>query len=480
MRPTNRFWSAVGTGGLLCVLAGIFADPLLLGAAALIAGTVLVGQYRFTNELLTVSSAMSVEQHLSRTHVLTDEPVLLTLRVNLPVETLLDVTISPSLPLVATSVSPDERTVSVADGQLTRQSYQLTVPTAGIARFSPPEVTVTGPAGCFEETFSVAVEETLTVEPRAPRRIHVGQGGNRVSTSFGEHESGQRGSGLEPAEIRRYVYGDDISRIDWKATARLNHPHIRDYEMPTARQTALIVDHRASTADGTPGETKLDFLREIALAFVNSADSLDDPIGLYTVGDEGTTNTAPPRASERQYRSIRSTLRNLEPTTGKSGAADAKPGQAAISRRTATTLSEDNTAFGETLRPYFGATNRYADRFADRPLFSTTQSRLGRLQGAVWSVVLTDDTNRSELYESIKAVRRTEGRVLVFITPSALFDSTLGNIEAAYAEYREFESFRKRLNKLDGVTAFEVAHETRLESIRQSGPSSQRRSEGWG
>ncbi len=56
----------------------------------------------------------------------------------------------------------------------------------------------------------------------------------------------------------------------------------------------------------------------------------------------------------------------------------------------------------------------------------------------------------------------------MFITPSALFDSTLGNIEAAYAEYREFESFRSAsTNRLgDGVRGW-VAGPDFGDSVRQ-------------
>lgn len=474
MRPTPRFWGTAGAGCFLCLLAVILGEVVLLGAATLVACTLVVSQYRFTNSILTAADVISVEQELSRSHVPTDEPILLTLQAELPVNLPLDVRVEPSLPIVATDVTPGETAITLDGTDPTQQSIHLSVPTAGVVRFRRPRVTVSGSDGFFEETFRVGSEKVVTVEPRAPRHLHVGQGGNRISVGFGEHTSEQRGSGLEPAEIRQYVYGDDISRIDWKATARFNHPHIRDYELPTARQTALIVDHRESLSEGKPGETKLDYLREVALAFVNSADSLEDPVGLYTVGDEGGTNMLPPGASETHYQSIRSILHNLEPTTAVTAVSSLGSGDAALSRRTVTHLLEDDTQFGATLEPYFRSTNRYIERFDERPLFSTTRYRLGRLQGSVWNIVLTDDAHPSELYESIKLMRRSEGRILVFIAPSVLFTSALGDIETAYDEYHEFESFRKRLNELDGVTAFEVAHETRLASIRQSRSNRQR------
>lgn len=45
----------------------------------------------------------------------------------------------------------------------------------------------------------------------------------------GDYRSPSRGDGLDLADLREYQFHDDVRRIDWNATARLNTPYVRDY-----------------------------------------------------------------------------------------------------------------------------------------------------------------------------------------------------------------------------------------------------------
>ena len=45
----------------------------------------------------------------------------------------------------------------------------------------------------------------------------------------GDHKSPSRGDGLDLADLREYQFHDDVRRIDWNATARLDMPYVRDY-----------------------------------------------------------------------------------------------------------------------------------------------------------------------------------------------------------------------------------------------------------
>lgn len=466
MRPTPRFWAATGVAGVLALFGLALATPILVGAAGVLIGALVGCQARFAADLRNLSESLTVGQSLSRKRVPTDQPVVLTLRADLATPTDLTVSIDARVPLAVDETDESHHSVTpTADGSV-HARVQFSVPTAGTTTFEPPRVTAESAYGLFVETFSHGDDGSLRldVEPRAPRRMHVGQGGERISAGFGEHSSDQRGPGLEPAEIRQYQHGDDIGRIDWKATARLNHPHIRDFEVPSARQTTLILDHRGSTATGPAGETTLDYLAELGLAFVNSADALGDPIGLYTVGDDGATNILPPKAGESQHRLVRSRIRNLDPTGVPSEESSATMGTTVAGRETPV-IADDGTQYTATLRPYYRSTSEYATRFASRPLFATVRQYVDRIQGSLYAIVLTDDTARAELYEAVKALRRREGAVLVFIAPTVFFESALSDVEAAYADYEEFESFRKRLNRLAGVSAFEVAPQDRLAGL---------------
>jgi uncharacterized protein (DUF58 family) len=46
---------------------------------------------------------------------------------------------------------------------------------------------------------------------------------------LGNNPSLFQGEGFEFAELREYVYGDDVRKIDWKSTAKLGKPYVKIY-----------------------------------------------------------------------------------------------------------------------------------------------------------------------------------------------------------------------------------------------------------
>ena len=48
---------------------------------------------------------------------------------------------------------------------------------------------------------------------------------------LGNNASLFQGEGFEFAELREYVYGDDVRKIDWKTTAKLGKPFVKIYKI---------------------------------------------------------------------------------------------------------------------------------------------------------------------------------------------------------------------------------------------------------
>ncbi len=82
----------------------------------------------------------------------------------------------------------------------------------------------------------------------------------------GQHRSLRLGEGVELADIREYVPGDDVRSIDWNVTARTGHPHVRVYEADRETSALVVADRSASMAFGTAGRTKEVLLRELIAA----------------------------------------------------------------------------------------------------------------------------------------------------------------------------------------------------------------------
>jgi len=464
MRATRRFQWLVATGGLLAVLAVLTMRPILLAGGAGTAALLLVVQLRFLGQLRTLDERLAVELRVGRTHVRTNDTAPLTLSIA-GAEGPCPLTATANIP---PSVSAAEQPISVAldraesEGQT---AAELTFPVAGTSTIDGVEIAVEDRYGLFRETVTRGDPTTVTVEPGRPRTVHVGQGGERTASTLGGHRSGQLGQGIDPAELREYVPGDTVSDIDWKSTARLGDPHVREYEVETDRRTLLFVDHRHSLGQGSDGETMLAYLREVALALTATARDLDDPLGLYTVGDAGTTEAVTPRTNPRHYDRIRSRLLDLEPTTEDGASVDVDSlGPAAATRRAASL--DGASAFEQTLRPYFTSRTEYLTQLTEKPLFGTVKGQRARMEGTVWSVVLTDDRDRTELRETVDLARRGPGHVLVFLTPQVLFEpGGLSDLESAYERYRDFEDFRRDLDQLPDVTAYEVGPADRIDTL---------------
>ncbi len=83
------------------------------------------------------------------------------------------------------------------------------------------------------------------------------------------------GHGTEPGETREYTAGDDVRRIDWNVTARLQHTHVRETIADRELETWILVDRSPSLDFGTAQMEK----RELAIAAVATVGFLTARIG---------------------------------------------------------------------------------------------------------------------------------------------------------------------------------------------------------
>lgn len=465
MEVTRRYQATGALAALLAVGAVVLGRPALLAGTAALAGWLLAHQARFASAAGETADTVTVRQTPARDAVVAEESVTVTVRAELDGPPQGDLTVDAGPP-VGTVVEDGttELTIPAGDRQATA-TFTLSCPVAGRHGFRRPEVTLRDDDdGLFRSHFRTGDPPTLTVQPRTPRDIHVGQGGEGLTGAFGEHATGEQGPGLVPAELREYVPGDPADSIDWKATARLGEPHVRQYDVEVDLETALVVDHRATMAEGRPGRTKLDFARSVALTYVAAAAANGEAVGLYAVGDDGLTTREPPDSSHDQYARLRAELQDIVPTGGADTErrAATTPGDA---RRAANRL-DDDSAFARALRPFLADRGRYVTRIDEDPLYRTVRSEGQSLRGDVVTVLVTDDSHPAETREAVRLARRGDDHVVVFLLPSVLFEEGgLADLDRAHERYVDFEEYRRSLAGLDRVTAFEVAPGDRIEAL---------------
>src|SRR6187549_3271721 len=99
----------------------------------------------------------------------------------------------------------------------------------------------------------------------------------------GRHPSPFRGSSVEFAEYRKYVPGDDLRRLDWRAYGRSDRYYVKEFEADTNLRCCLVLDTSGSMDFGSAGISKLEYARRIAGSLAYLAVQQGDAIGLSCV-----------------------------------------------------------------------------------------------------------------------------------------------------------------------------------------------------
>src|ERR1051326_3366183 len=111
----------------------------------------------------------------------------------------------------------------------------------------------------------------------------------------GDYHSAFHGRGIEFAQVREYLPGDDIRTIDWNVTARSGVPHVKEFVEERDLTVLVAVDVSGSMAFGSVDWRKCDVAAEVAAVFAFSAGQNADRIGLLLFGGGTTTFIAPRR-----------------------------------------------------------------------------------------------------------------------------------------------------------------------------------------
>ncbi|MBM76156.1 MAG: DUF58 domain-containing protein [Proteobacteria bacterium] len=116
------------------------------------------------------------------------------------------------------------------------------------------------------------------------QRLHIVLG-RRIDSPFaGEYRSAFRGQGMEFEDVRPYVPGDEIRRIDWNVTARVGTPYIKEFRESRELSLILVLDVSASMRFGQEREKRKQMAR-VAGALAYSAIRSGDRVGLLRFSD---------------------------------------------------------------------------------------------------------------------------------------------------------------------------------------------------
>ncbi len=148
----------------------------------------------------------------------------------------------------------------------------------------------------------------------------------------GNYRSVFRGSGIEFAEAREYVPGDDVRRIDWNVTARMGTPWVKEYVEERDLTVMCAVDRSASMLAGSPEGGRLRAAAELVALLGFAASYNNDRTGLLTFSEGVDAFVPPERGARHVLRQVRDVL------------------QTDVARRRATSMAPALEHLGRVLR----------------------------------------------------------------------------------------------------------------------------------
>ncbi len=128
----------------------------------------------------------------------------------------------------------------------------------------------------------------------------------------GRHPSPYRGSSVEFAEYRKYVPGDDLRRLDWRAYGRSDRFFVKEFEADTNLRCCLVIDTSGSMGFGSASITKLEYARRIAGALGHIALLQGDAVGLACIA-KGIVRNIPPRRNPAHLMTVFDILEQTQP-----------------------------------------------------------------------------------------------------------------------------------------------------------------------
>jgi len=131
----------------------------------------------------------------------------------------------------------------------------------------------------------------------------------------GNYHSIFKGQGIEFSEMRDYRPGDDIRAIDWKVTARFNHPFIKEFIEERDLRVYFIFDYSASGNFGNIVEKKRKAI-ELTATLMFSAMRNNDNVGLFIFTDK-VEMFIPARKGKRHVLKLVSSLVSHQPSSKK-------------------------------------------------------------------------------------------------------------------------------------------------------------------
>jgi uncharacterized protein (DUF58 family) len=132
----------------------------------------------------------------------------------------------------------------------------------------------------------------------------------------GDYRTLFRGQGLDLADLREYVYHDDVRHIDWNVTARLQTPYVREYNEEREVAAWFLLDLSPSVDFGSTNLRKRAVSAEFVAVLARILTRHGNRVGALLYGDRMDT-MIPARSGRRHVLHLLHRMQTRAAATGK-------------------------------------------------------------------------------------------------------------------------------------------------------------------
>ena len=157
----------------------------------------------------------------------------------------------------------------------------------------------------------------------------------------GDYRSVFRGSGIEFAEAREYVPGDDVRLIDWNVTARMGVPWVKEFVEERELSVVCAVDISDSQLVAHRPDGRLGAAAELTALLGFAAVQHHDRVGMQTFAGDVERFVPPKHGVNHVLRLVRDVVSHAPPRAGTNIAAACDYLVRALRRRSVVFLISD-------------------------------------------------------------------------------------------------------------------------------------------
>jgi len=172
-------------------------------------------------------------------------------------------------------------------GEARAMEYTLTPFKRGEYHFGNLNVFISSILGLVSRRVVVPAAEMVPVYPSILQmKKYEMLAFNSVSMGHGIKKLRRIGSSYEFEQIKNYVAGDDYRSINWKASSRMGHLMVNQYEDERSQSVYCIIDKSRNMRMPFDGLSLMDYAVNSALVITNVVLQKKDKAGLLTFSDK--------------------------------------------------------------------------------------------------------------------------------------------------------------------------------------------------